>query len=136
MGTPKEELYLLTKRDEAEKERFAFSIDPLSYILILYRLNQQNITSNAVRGGHILDPAIPKQHISRIADIATGTGCVIHVSRNVTSLTAPPGSGWMMLGQNSQQLAIHVLLTWSDSTSLPLSSPRAPSQEPDSWCGI
>jgi hypothetical protein len=38
------------------------------------RLNQQNLSANAVRGGHILDPAIPKQNISRIADIATGTG--------------------------------------------------------------
>ena len=74
MEAPKHELYLLSKRDEAEKYRFGFSLNWLSYILIRSRLNQQNTTANAVRGGHILDPAIPKQNIARIADIATGTG--------------------------------------------------------------
>lgn len=74
MGIPKQEHYLLTKRDEAEKNRFVIFPLLAFRILIYYRLNQQNTTANAVRGGHTLDPAIPKHEITRIADIATGTG--------------------------------------------------------------
>jgi len=58
MEAPNQELYLLSKRDEEERDR----------------LNQQSNVIKAVRDGHVLDPAIPKQNISRIADIATGTG--------------------------------------------------------------
>lgn len=57
-GTSKQELYLFSRRDEEEKDR----------------LERQSNSIKVIREGHTLDPRIPKQNISRIADIATGTG--------------------------------------------------------------
>ncbi|KAG4034025.1 hypothetical protein MFRU_003g00040 [Monilinia fructicola] len=57
-GISEQELYLLNRRDEEEKDR----------------LDQQSNAIRIVRHGHVLDPKIPKQNISRVADIATGTG--------------------------------------------------------------
>ncbi|CAD6439607.1 9abfd9f2-14c5-4750-8050-f80144710643 [Sclerotinia trifoliorum] len=57
-GTSKQELYLFSRRDEEEKNR----------------LEEQSKAIRVVREGHVLDPRIPKQDVSRIADIATGTG--------------------------------------------------------------
>jgi hypothetical protein len=65
-------------------------------------LNQQNAAANAVRDGHILDPAIQKENIFRIADIATGTGYEIIASKGITTLTYLPASSWARLEQNSQ----------------------------------
>ncbi|KAJ8064494.1 hypothetical protein OCU04_006827 [Sclerotinia nivalis] len=58
IGTSKQELYLLSRRDEEEKDR----------------LEEQSNAIRVIREGHVLGPRIPKQNISRIADIATGTG--------------------------------------------------------------
>ncbi|KAI9646935.1 hypothetical protein NHQ30_004935 [Ciborinia camelliae] len=55
---PTQEHYLLSRRDEEEKDR----------------LDQQSNIIGIVRDGHVLDPSIPKQNIYRIADVATGTG--------------------------------------------------------------
>ncbi|EDN90779.1 hypothetical protein SS1G_00179 [Sclerotinia sclerotiorum 1980 UF-70] len=57
-GTSKQELYLFSRRDEEEKDR----------------LDLESNSIKVIREGHTLDPRIPKQNISRIADIATGTG--------------------------------------------------------------
>jgi hypothetical protein len=56
-----------------------------------------------------LDPAIPKQSISRIADVATGTGYEMFTSDGVAILTELPAFGWAMLQQNSQRQGIPLL---------------------------
>ncbi|RAL60199.1 hypothetical protein DID88_000820 [Monilinia fructigena] len=52
------EQYLLIRRDEEEKDR----------------LNYQSNYIKLIRHGHVLDPRIPKENVSRVADIAAGTG--------------------------------------------------------------
>lgn len=47
---------------------------PDIHVLISHRLDQQSNIIRIVRGGHVLDPSIPKGNMSKIADIATGTG--------------------------------------------------------------
>ncbi|KAF7921284.1 uncharacterized protein EAE98_008710 [Botrytis deweyae] len=56
--SPDQELYLFNKRDEEERDR----------------LDGQSSAIRVIRDGHILDPRIPKQNVSRVADVATGTG--------------------------------------------------------------
>ncbi|TGO90728.1 hypothetical protein BPOR_0053g00190 [Botrytis porri] len=56
--SPDQELYLLNRRDEQERDR----------------LDRQSNAIRVARDGHVLDPRIPKQNVSRVADIATGTG--------------------------------------------------------------
>ncbi|TEY80584.1 hypothetical protein BOTCAL_0037g00400 [Botryotinia calthae] len=56
--SPEREFYLLSRRDEEERDR----------------LDQQSKVMRVVRDGHVLDPRIPKENVSRVADIATGTG--------------------------------------------------------------
>ncbi|KAF7904171.1 hypothetical protein EAF00_001505 [Botryotinia globosa] len=58
MESPDQELYLLNRRDEEERDR----------------LDRQSSAIKVIRDGHVLDPQIPKQKVSRVADIATGTG--------------------------------------------------------------
>ncbi|KAF7957543.1 hypothetical protein EAE96_003120 [Botrytis aclada] len=58
LESPDQELYLLNRRDEEERDR----------------LDRQSNIIRVIRDGHVLDPRIPKQNVSRVADIATGTG--------------------------------------------------------------
>ncbi|KAM0144124.1 hypothetical protein ACHAO1_000403 [Botrytis cinerea] len=56
--SPDQEIYLLSRRDEEERDR----------------LDQQSKSIRVIRDGHVLDPRIPKENVCRVADIATGTG--------------------------------------------------------------
>lgn len=79
---PQEELYMLSKRDSKEKDRWDLGSTCITEaksgsLIILYnyrRLDQQSNLIRIIRDGCVLDPSIPKENVRRIADIATGTG--------------------------------------------------------------